>query len=59
MFNRKLCYEEKSSNIFISSLEGKSEESSTKTNENNDFSNEEKNENNVLYLKLFNYYLIT
>jgi len=47
MFNRKLCYEEKSSNIFINSLEAKTEDLGTKASDNNDFANEEKNENNV------------
>lgn len=42
MFNRKLCYEEKS-NVFISALESKTEEPSTGTQESvNEFATEEK-----------------
>jgi len=52
MFNRKLCYEEKTTNLFISSLERKTEETTTATTtateNNNIFSNEEKNETTVI-----------
>jgi len=47
MFNRKLCYEEKSSNIFNTSIEIKQEQQTSNTKEGNDFANEEKSEINV------------
>jgi hypothetical protein len=48
MFNRKLCYEDKSSNIFTCSLGTNQEEPSAYNQESNyDFGTEEKNENNV------------
>ena len=53
MFNRKLCYEEKSSNIFNTSLEVKQEEASANVQENNDFGAEEKNETNVILFLIF------
>jgi hypothetical protein len=54
MFNRKLCYEEKS-NVFLSSLESKTEEfSSNSTEANNEFASEEKNPTSVHLIK-YNY----
>lgn len=47
MFNRKLCYEEKS-NVFISALESKIEEP-TAQETGNEFATEEKNITNVNY----------
>lgn len=59
MFNRKLCYEEKTSSIFNTSLEVKQEEPAGESHENNDFGNEEKNENNVkISFLLFFYFFI-
>jgi len=47
MFNRKLCYEEKS-NVFLSALESKTEEFySNSTEANNEFAFEEKNPTSV------------
>ena len=62
MFNRKLCYEEKTSSIFNTSIEVKHEEPAGQSHENNEFGNEEKNENNVkihffLILKFFLFFL--
>lgn len=58
MFNRKLCYEDKTSNVFTSSIEMKEEESSANTLESKDFGTDQKNENYVIsLLKKFIYML--
>jgi hypothetical protein len=51
LFNRKLCYEEKTTNIFISALDKKTEEVTNNSVKNNVFSNE-KNEKSVRFYYL-------
>jgi len=61
MFNRKLCYEEKS-NVFISALESKVEENAAgaQATTANEFGSEEKNATSVIcllfiFIRLFSF----
>lgn len=51
LFNRKLCYEEKTPNIFISTLDNKLEEPSSGSEKKDEFTSEEKIDN-VNYNKI-------
>lgn len=51
LFNRKLCYEEKTNTLFLNSIDGKNEENNNDQNinfnNNSDLTNEDKNNTNV------------